>query len=414
MLSTDEDFHITYANDGFLSLIQYSRAEFEEQCGKEYLSFVHPDERETLKELIKRCCKENDSKISTEIRIRKQDGSYTPTLFNGTFVTENNSEQIIYCVIMDISVQSKLLEELKLSQDKYEKLMEQTGDILFDIIVKEKRIVTSQQFDDKFGWSFLEDMNIFEKTQMQNLKKISDKDVSKLLKATEKVLTQKESVTCEVRFLKQDKTPVWCEIFQFPMLNQNGEVTNIIGRIVDIDEAIQERIKLQEASRKDTLTGLYTKTAFNEISERYLTKNKTKDSAVIFMDLDYFKSINDTFGHMAGDQAIVDAAKKLQLIFSNIDVLSRFGGDEFCVLVKDIPMETLIDKLEWMLEKMAEDYSDNEGNCIHVTCSIGVAYTKECGNDIKMLLECADKALYQAKNEGRNRYFFYRMNQEEM
>ena len=54
--------------------------------------------------------------------------------------------------------------------------MEQTGDILFDIIVKEKRIVTSQQFDDKFGWSFSEDMNIFEKTQMQNLKKISDKD----------------------------------------------------------------------------------------------------------------------------------------------------------------------------------------------------------------------------------------------
>lgn len=410
MLEVDKDYKIIYANDGFLSLIGYERNEYEEKGKKSYLCYVHPEEKTQFIEMVNRhCTDQKGSKLSTELKIQTKSGRYTPILFNGTFVTESTNGRVIYGVIMDISVQAKLLDELQISQNRYEKLMEQTGDIIFDINVKEKRITVSHQFEDKFGWSFPGTLNVFDKKHMLDNLKLDEKDVIKLMRATDKVLTKKESVTCEIRIKKPDNTPVWCEVFQFPMLNQNGEVTIIVGRIVDIDEEIRERKKLQDASKKDTLTGLYTKTTFNELCSKYLLENPDKESAVIFMDLDHFKSVNDTLGHMTGDQAIIDAAGKLQLIFSNLDIISRFGGDEFCILVKDIPKETLIDKLEWMLEKMTETYSDLEGNSVSITCSIGVVCTKDCGNDITELLECADKALYLAKDAGRGRYVFYNL-----
>lgn len=173
----------------------------------------------------------------------------------------------------------------------------------------------------------------------------------------------------------------------------------------DIEEQIQERRVLIEKSQKDNLTGLYNKLAFFEECEAYIKDTDDTNYAVLFMDLDNFKQVNDYFGHIKGDEAIQLAADKLRLIFSNLDIVSRFGGDEFCVLVKNIPDNILTDKLEWSLEKLREEYSD-EGRSVRITASIGAA-KYERGADFMEMLNRADKALYSAKENGKDRYVIY-------
>lgn len=175
--------------------------------------------------------------------------------------------------------------------------------------------------------------------------------------------------------------------------------------IRDIEEQIQERRILIEKSQKDSLTGLYNKTAFFEECREYIESSKDTHYALLFMDLDNFKQVNDYFGHIKGDEAIQLAAEKLRLIFSNLDIVSRFGGDEFCMLIKNIPDDILIDKLEWSLTKMRETYTDGD-KTVEITVSVGAAKYEQ-GTDFMEMLDRADKALYSAKENGKNRYVIY-------
>ena len=145
------------------------------------------------------------------------------------------------------------------------------------------------------------------------------------------------------------------------------------------------------------------KQTFAYETKKFLGENDSKGSGIIFLDMDNFKMINDTMGHAMGDKVIVDTARKIQVIFANFDYVARFGGDEFCVFVKDIPKETLLDKLKWAVEKLYAEYNSDTG-IVTISASIGVAYCKNSGVPYEELLNKADKAVYEAKEKGRNCY----------
>ena len=190
------------------------------------------------------------------------------------------------------------------------------------------------------------------------------------------------------------------------MLDSEGNPLEILGLIRDVDRDMREKKNLAEKSRMDPLTGLYNKEAFRRESKEYLRQNLDEECAVLFVDLDHFKNINDLLGHMEGDKAIKDAAQTLKAIFSSQDVVGRFGGDEFCVLVKDITMEALTRKVEWLREKLRCIYSNGKYQ-VQITASIGVTTSMISGFDLGVLLEHADTALYRSKDAGRNCYTFY-------
>ena len=127
---------------------------------------------------------------------------------------------------------------------------------------------------------------------------------------------------------------------------EKDTVTQIIGRIENIDKDEKERKKILHQTQIDSLTGLYRKEIFASLAQKYLDMPHQKKSAMVFIDLDNFKKVNDTFGHLTGDEILTKVASKLQVIFSNYDIISRFGGDEFCILVKEIPLATLEEKLK--------------------------------------------------------------------
>lgn len=205
----------------------------------------------------------------------------------------------------------------------------------------------------------------------------------------------------------------WSRITARLIMNpSNGDLEGIIyGMDISDERKYKEKIaevelekSLVEAkSMQDILTGVFNKTAFEEIANDYIRVYPKQSFAVIFIDLDNFKAVNDNLGHLFGDKVIIEIADELQSIFSNRDIISRFGGDEFCILIKNIAFDNLLDKLDITLKRLLKTYSDNQKE-VKVSASIGVAYCEGSTESIIPWIEKSDMALYQAKRNGRNQY----------
>jgi len=179
------------------------------------------------------------------------------------------------------------------------------------------------------------------------------------------------------------------------------------------DEYIEKYLRERKAkdmylyqSQHDMMTLTLRKDIFLGQAEAYLQTELPQNVAVIFIDIDNFKDVNDKLGHIMGDKVIEDIAVIIRTSFANKDLICRYGGDEFCVLMKEVSKEKLLDKLQFLHHKFQLDYSKDEAD-LHITCSIGaVHYNAEQGpTDIVKLIERADFCLYKVKANGRNQFY---------
>lgn len=154
----------------------------------------------------------------------------------------------------------------------------------------------------------------------------------------------------------------------------------------------------------DALTGLYNRRHFEENLEReFLRASRYKnDMSFAIIDVDFFKKINDNYGHSAGDYALKEIAYLLSNTFRKTDMVFRYGGEEFAVIITETPVEKALIPLE-RLRQTVEEYNFNyNGQDMKITISIGISGVTEKTKSIRELFENADKALYKAKENGRN------------
>lgn len=170
-----------------------------------------------------------------------------------------------------------------------------------------------------------------------------------------------------------------------------------------IATAEQENALLREQNMRDPLTGLYTKAALAETVQQFLDTRQLSPFAVIFLDLDHFKEVNDTFGHLTGDHVLRDCSRTLQRLFDADSFLSRFGGDEFCIFYPNCSYNDLLARLNALLTQLARTI-EIEGAAVAITTSIGAVYADTLPPEFLPLLNLSDKALYRSKQEGRNRF----------
>jgi len=159
----------------------------------------------------------------------------------------------------------------------------------------------------------------------------------------------------------------------------------------------------RETASKDFLTGLYNRRFFFEsgipIVEK--AKRKKKNLAVAMLDIDFFKKINDTYGHDVGDLAIKEIAVVLHKFLRNSDLISRFGGEEFCILMEDISLDDLTEKFEAIRCYFESNIIKTEQASFSYTVSSGIFYGK--ADSLEYMITLSDEALYEAKEHGRNR-----------
>lgn len=170
-------------------------------------------------------------------------------------------------------------------------------------------------------------------------------------------------------------------------------------------ELLERIAEIKEASNKDFLTGLYNRRYFYEVGGKLFENSKRKNLTVTaaMIDIDFFKRINDEYGHDAGDRVLKGIASVLQKRFRASDVVSRIGGEEFCVLAVNMDRESVEGVFNSLREKIEETGIPTGSGAIRITVSIGVC--TEPMNDLEEMIKQADSMLYKAKESGRNRVF---------
>ncbi|TFW18026.1 bifunctional diguanylate cyclase/phosphodiesterase [Duganella callida] len=188
-----------------------------------------------------------------------------------------------------------------------------------------------------------------------------------------------------------------------------GKTTHYVGVFSDITKAKESQDKLDHLAHHDPLTGLPNRLLFHDRLQHALQRASRdgEQLALLFIDLDRFKNVNDTLGHHIGDELLKQVARALQDRLREGDTLARLGGDEFIVLLENIENQYGASQVAEKLVQMFEQPFMVAGHELFVTCSVGISLFPDDAADLNMLIRNADVAMYQAKARGRNGYSFY-------
>jgi len=193
------------------------------------------------------------------------------------------------------------------------------------------------------------------------------------------------------------------------MRNEDGSVRNYIAQFSDITERKQAGEIIWRHANFDGLTGLPNRRLFHDrlVQDIKRTRRAGHSVALLFVDLDRFKEVNDVLGHQVGDELLVQAATRLVGCVRDSDTVARLGGDEFTVILNDVPDASLVTKIvESMACSLSQPYAIGKER-VHLSASIGIATCPQDGGDADTLLQHADQAMYRAKKNGRNRHSFF-------
>ncbi|PXX92504.1 hypothetical protein DIT71_04730 [Marinobacter vulgaris] len=216
-------------------------------------------------------------------------------------------------------------------------------------------------------------------------------------------------ISAVLRNYRKDGSPFWNDLYISPMRDEEGEITHYIGVQNDISERKSAEHELAFNISHDVLTGLPNRTLLEDrlsqacrLSQRY-----GRTVALLFIDLDGFKLINDSLGHRLGDQLLIEVGQRLEALIRSGDTVARISGDEFILLLPDLAQaEDAILVVENAIHEIARPYLlGNE--TIHLTASAGISTTDGSIEKPMALLQQADLAMYRAKQLGRNTYQWY-------
>lgn len=399
----DVGFTITYANEGFLNLLGYTKEEFAQQ-DKTYITYVHPDDIGKLNQKIEETTKPFQ-KIELELRILKTNGTYFPALYRGTLSYTENGQPLIYCVVVDNTRQQNMLEELQAEKERYKTIIENSDDILFDVDLQKDTVSVSSQLKKTFGLDIPENCTNAQLSSLLPIHPDDEKEVEKLRKDIQSGLLS--NLSAQVRIKKSDGSYIWCQIII--SIIRSSSVSHCVGKIRNIDAEVAEKKYLEDQARTDQFTGLYNKQAFLDLAQTYLTTpSQERYGALIFIDIDNFKQANDQLGHLQGDRILKEIAAILKNSVRQEDLIGRFGGDEFCLLLKNVPREIVGEKMKLIGKKIHKIHANETGIQVEVSASIGIALYGLQDTDLEQLIQKADAALYKAKSNGKNQSVLYK------
>lgn len=369
---------------------------------------VHKDEAAEFKSYIDSTEAHSESKI---FRVKKNTGEYRFNIVKIRSV-KHVRDDLKYTDIEFIDIEDTVLINEKTMSDfaRMRRLMSITDEWFFTYENKsnifsiyhyddvKKKVVYNMDID-KWGESMLSEelVPLEEKKTLMSL--ISD------IKECSQTFTAK--LNCAIKSNNKDII----EPIRFTGIMYTCEYeTLVIGRILTGGTANHTGLpaKLLDELQYDSLTGVYNKKAITEYAKKKIKEDKYNRTTIVILDVDHFKAVNDTYGHLYGDKVLARVGAKLKDIVGEDGVVGRIGGDEFMVVLSGINDEQLLrgvlrairTQVKW---EFAEEYSD-----FLITCSIGAAIYPNNGKDYEELFKKADYCLYIAKEKGRDRYVFFR------
>jgi diguanylate cyclase (GGDEF)-like protein len=296
--------------------------------------------------------------------------------------------------------------------ETYRTLIEYNGDILFEWDLETDRFFVTPNWFDIFGY-MPSSYHFSEELENPTMIHLDDihlfKEYIKTIHYNQHDLANKKLYSkLELRFRNAYHQYIWCKLRLATTFSSRNLPYKISGMITDIDFDKKHRETLLDQAQRDLLTGLYNKVTTHTLIEDYLhSSSTTTKHALMIIDLDGFKAINDNFGHLFGDAVICDLATSIKKSFPSSDIVGRVGGDEFVVLVKNVVNgEWLRNKALALNIALRRSYITDHKE-YKISGSIGIAiYPIHC-EKFNDLFKAADHALYYAKETGKDKYVIY-------
>ncbi|EAT13012.1 EAL domain-containing protein [Bermanella marisrubri] len=250
------------------------------------------------------------------------------------------------------------------------------------------------------------------------LSHIRQEDRRAAVRAWRNLIENHQEFVVEVGFERNRDQITWAIIEASVLYDGQGEIYGYMGAISDITDLKVAQLQMENLAFFDPLTGLSNRRLFKDRLHKSISESKRRGSfvALLFLDLDQFKRINDSLGHDAGDVLLEETARRLENSVRESDTVSRIGGDEFTVLLNDVENTHGVRHIaEKILKKVCRPIMVKNQEIIN-TVSIGITLAPTDGDDVNTLMRNADMAMYQAKAMGRNNYQFFseEMNKEMM
>ncbi len=333
-----------------------------------------------------------------ETEVINADGEKIAVEITSNTLETGSGQRLVQCVIRDISQRKRDEMELKRAA-----LVFETSQELILLTDAGGRIISvNQVFEEMTGYTPEEVIG-------QNPRLLaSGRHTPEFYAAMWQAINTQGKWQGEVwnRRKSGDVFPVWLTISAYR--DAQGKVLNYVGVSSDISERVAAQERIRQLAYFDSLTNLPNRRLLQDRAEQALAsaEREGKQVALLFVDLDHFKTINDSLGHSAGDRLLGEVAQRLQSCVRRMDTVARLGGDEFVVLLTDVTVEGATEVARKLIYRVARPYQI-ESHELSVTPSLGISVFPQDGRDFESLLKHADTAMYRAKESGRNGYQFF-------
>ena len=402
----DLEGRTTMTNELLRRLLGYSADEF---ATIPFAEFTHPDDVARNLELFAQLANGEVDNFAMEKRFIRKDGEILWADLTVSMVRDaDGNPDYAIGMTQDVTDRKRLESDLRAAEERYRLLVERVPAVVY---IAEpgpagRWHYVSPQIERMLGFTaqdWIADPALW-------LRQLHPQDrEAALADKNFKLRTGREgeSSSDTYRLRRRDGVAVWVRDDAMVLRDQEGRAT-FHGVLVDVTQEKRLENRLGHQASHDALTGLPNRTLFRDRVDHALTGSRSQRGQVVvlFIDLDNFKTINDSFGHACGDEMIVAAARRLRTCLRAGDTAARLGGDEFALLVQDLNPAEVTALASRVLDALRTTAVELSGRTVMVAASIGIAVSGP-GETTETLLRNADLAMYEAKSRGRGRHVLY-------
>ncbi|WLR49836.1 PAS domain S-box protein [Bacillus tianshenii] len=374
----------------------------EQLTDKPFLQLITPDDMDLVRTRFYEALEGQSS--SYEARITRKDGVERQLLINNVPIFINEKVIGVYCIGQDRTEMNKALQALKESEERYRLIADHSQDLITVHRTDGRITYASPSHSHLLGY----EPNQLLEQPLCNL--VHPEEREKLNAFFYESIMTKQPFTCRVRKRTNNEEWIWYEVKGNPVSDEKHNLIHVILVSREITQQVQYEKELNSMAFFDELTGLPNRRLFyNSITKVFSSAQRHQYSfAVLYLDGDEFKKVNDTFGHDVGDDFLEEVAARLQAVIREEDTISRLGGDEFAVLLSRLSAPAEADEAAKRILAHLSKPFHIKGNKIDSSFSIGISAYPADGQDIESLMKHADEALYHAKDKGKNCYVHYK------